>query len=165
MKLGVRADNFEVGGGVGELCIGLSLKAGGSVFQDVTGGRDSIESFVRSLKFKGELARAFDLNSVLEIMTNILAEIAKVSGLDYLVGGNVHVSGSCRGGTGASIEADVSLGWQDTEGYHMVGASGSLLVGGTRVKSGVNNRNHTKIITGFSMYGASFSFTIYVRGA
>ena len=117
------------------------------------------------MKFEGVLANAFDLNKVLGILTSILAYVARVSGLDYLLGGNIHVSGSCKGGTGAAVGVAVSLGWRDTEGYRMLGAYWSVLVGGFNFKFGVNDQNHHKVVTGFGLVGASFGVTLYVKPA
>lgn len=135
------------------------------VSQTVKGSGKDMEEFLRSLEFTGRIAEILDdtvhLNKIIHFFTDILAEISRRCKIGTFH--VAHIEGTCTGKIGSSIGAGLSLGWKDEEKYRMLGASGTLAVGG-EYRAGLHE-SKTKIKTIFklSMAGVSFRFVIYAR--
>ena len=119
-NVGYSDETVRAGVGVGDVRNGLSLNAGADVRQTFEGRGNSLSSFLRNLKAEGAGAV---LNPVIDQVSWIVSKVMNLTGIDISTG---KVRGSVSIEAGVGVSGKLCLGWQDTEGYNMVGAGGEV---------------------------------------
>lgn len=151
--------------GLGDLRDGINVSAEANfTSQTVSGKGKNIEEFMRSLELKGKFAEILNdkvyFHRVVKFFTNMMADITKLIKI-----GNIeiaHMEGDCTVNIGVSADMGLSLGWKDEEKYRMIGASGSLAVGG-EYRAGLHeSKEKIKTIFSMALGGANFRFVVYV---
>ena len=123
--VGLTLGNLSVGAGMDDLRGGQGFKCGAraEVAQELIGSGDSLVAFFQSLKAKRGLAddKVNALLARVHIIVAIVIQRIKVN-----IGGQCKVDGKMTLKLGVGMGAAVSLGWQDHEGYRMVGVGGGV---------------------------------------
>jgi len=121
--LGARVGNFHTSAGVSDIRggQGLKLSANAEAVQNFRATGDSLQNFLRNLRASDGIADHL-LNPIIERVDDIIVLVLDHVGVD--VGGQHHVNGAATLKLGVGASAAVALGWEDSEGYHMVGAGG-----------------------------------------
>jgi len=157
---GANIDGHGFNAGIGDLRDGIKIGASAGSSQKATAEGSTIEEFVRRLKFEGQIARALDINKIVRLITRALADVTRMTGIDGLVGGHVKIKGTCDATLGVGVGGEVALGWEDHDGYNMIGGGGKVLAGAT-VMAGTDKYDNVKLIIG-AAYGPFFRFEIEV---
>jgi len=156
-KFGAGGDNFDIGGGLGDVRDGIHIGFDASIFRTLCASGNSYQEVINNLQFKAnnELTDEFckGHDQLLEfvkksnnIAINLLDKIGinlKSQGIRFQI--NAKISASHSAGVGAGIKC----GWTDTEGYNMVGAGGKLLDGGSLYYGLHKDNDKVKIEIGF----------------
>jgi len=122
MDFGVEFSNFHCNAGVGDVRNGLSLGAEGQFQQLFHGTGSSLEEFLRSLKAQDGVADGI-INPLIHQSNRIISEVLRLVGMDIR---GANIDGVMKLATGFGVHGAAALGWQDTEGYNMVGAGGTV---------------------------------------
>mmetsp|Transcript_57601 Transcript_57601/g.51913 ORF Transcript_57601/g.51913 Transcript_57601/m.51913 type:complete len:462 (+) Transcript_57601:137-1522(+) len=156
-KFAAGGDNFDIGGGLGDVRDGIHIGFDASIFRTLCASGNSYQEVINNLQFKAnnELTDEFckGHDQLLEfvkksnnIAINLLDKIGinlKSQGIRFQI--NAKISASHSAGVGAGIKC----GWTDTEGYNMVGAGGKLLDGGSLYYGLHKDNDKVKIEIGF----------------
>ena len=121
--LGARVGNFHTSAGVSDVREGqgLKLSATAEATQNFAATGDSVREFFKNVKASDGLADDL-INPFIEKMDDILVFVLERIGVD--IGGPCHVDGFAKLKFGMGAGAALALGWEDSEGYRMVGAGG-----------------------------------------
>ena len=79
-KFGYEDENFEVGGGVGDIQNGISFKLGASASQRFEGEGDGLRDFLINAKAAGIAAKV--ISPLIEQVNKILANVLELTGVD-----------------------------------------------------------------------------------
>eukprot|EP01083_Nonionella_stella_P119465 357110_1 len=130
-KFGIKMANCEALMGISDLQDGLEIGMGASVFTVIRREGSSWVEVVRSLKLKSKqdvincpgLKQLFQIIQEINKLEAFIFEKTginpSVDGVYFIIDAKIH--------TGASVGVKVELGWEDTDGYHMVGACGEIM--------------------------------------
>jgi len=124
--LGGHCGNFHTSTGVGDVREGLKLIAEADMRQDFSARGDSLGEFLKELKASDGLADDL-LNPVISKLDAVTSLVLEMLGVD--ISGRCRVEGSLTLKVGVGLGAHVALGWQDPDGFYMVGAGGNAAAG------------------------------------
>ena len=121
--LGARVGNFHTSAGVSDVREGqgLKLSATAEAAQNFAATGESVREFFKNVKASDGLADDL-INPVVERVDDIVVLVLERIGVD--IGGPCHVDGFAKLKFGVGAGAAIALGWEDSEGYRMVGAGG-----------------------------------------
>ena len=121
--LGARVGNFHTSAGVSDVREGhgLKLAATAEVAQNFSATGESLRDFFKTIKASEGLADDY-INPLVEKVDDIVVLVLEHIGVD--IGGTCHVDGMVKLKISLGAGASLALGWEDSEGYHMVGAGG-----------------------------------------
>ena len=122
MDFGIEYGNFSINAGVGDVRDSLSLGVDANVNQRFRASGWGLKEFLHNLKAQDGIADEY-INPLLEESNKIVAEVLRLIDMDIR---GAHIDGVMKVESGIGIHGSASLGWQDTEGYHMVGAGGKV---------------------------------------
>jgi len=126
LYVGARFGNVHAGAGMSDVRSGLALGMNAEVRQQFAASGPSLKEFLVNLKACDGLADGL-LNPVIARADAVIANVLELIGVD--ISGPCHVAGTMALKSGFGMGGAVALCWQDTEGYHMVGAGGSAAAG------------------------------------
>jgi hypothetical protein len=122
MDLGVSYGNFSCNAGVGDVRDSLSFGVDANVNQQFHASGIGLKQFLANLKAQDGIADDF-INPLIQQSNKIVAEVLRLIGMDIR---GAHIDGVMKLETGFGFHGSASLGWRDTDGYHMVGAGGKV---------------------------------------
>eukprot|EP01083_Nonionella_stella_P283307 964135_1 len=168
-KFGIKMANWEALMGIGDLQDGLEIGMGASVFTTIRREGSSWVEVVKSVKLKSKqdvincpgLKQLFEIIQEINRLEALIFEKTginpSVDGVYFIIDAKIH--------TGASVGVKVQLGWEDTDGYHMIGVCGEIMAlvsAKVSVFTGYNpTEDKYKIIVGASNVG----LTIIIQDA
>lgn len=122
MDIGVAYGNFYCNAGVGDVRDSLSFGLDANVNQQFHASGIGLKQFLANLKAQDGIADDY-INPLMQQSNKIVAEVLRLIDMDIR---GAHIDGVMKMETGFGFHGSASLGWRDTEGYHMVGAGGKV---------------------------------------
>ena len=159
MDFGVRVGNFKANAGIGDVREALSIEFGAEVEQCFSATGESLDEFLRNLRATDGLADSL-LNPVVERSNAIVAEVVRLVGVSVRTG---HIEGVLGVKSGVGMRAAVAGGWEDPEGYRMVGAGGEVAAGlslGLSIFAGRRGTDEVKVLLDASNFGVEFEVRV-----
>jgi hypothetical protein len=139
---------------------GITAHASAAIFQTFSGGGANLREFFETAKAKGGFAPDI-INWLFDNIRPLLTSAASVlDGLDltfFRIGDNSEITV----GAGISEGGTIRVGWEDSEGYYMIGASGEVVAGGMTLFAGFNKNESVKVITSVKVATVGLSLKIY----
>ena len=122
--IGARVGNFHTNAGVSDVREGQGLKfsATAEAAQNFAATGESVRDFFKNVKASDGLADDL-INPLIEKIDEIVVLVLERIGVD--ISGPCRVEGVAKLKFGVGAGAALALGWEDNEGYKMVGAGGS----------------------------------------
>jgi hypothetical protein len=138
----------------------ITAHASAAIFQTFSGGGANLREFFETAKAKGGFAPDI-INWLFDNIRPLLTSAASVlDGLDltfFRIGDNSEITV----GAGISEGGTIRVGWEDSEGYYMIGASGEVVAGGMTLFAGFNKNESVKVITSVKVATVGLSLKIY----
>lgn len=159
LKLGVQAANVNIGGGIGDVRDGLSVGVGANVSTSVKSSGRSFDEVIKNARGNTNCRPLDDgLNACLKWFNWSFDSLKKIAGCDFRQKSGVRFKLVGTTSVGVGVSGKACLGWADTKGYHMIGASGKVAaaakVGGSGFAGLHQNGRQLKIV--FSIGNAAF---------
>jgi len=126
LLVGASCGNFHASAGVSDVRNILKVSAEATVEQVFKATGSSLGDFLGNLQACDGIADEY-LNPVIGHIEGVVAAVIALVGID--VGGPCTVDGAVRIKTGIGMGGAAALGWENTEGYRMVGAGGEVAAG------------------------------------
>jgi len=152
MDIGVAYGNFYCNAGVGDVRDSLSFGLDANVNQQFHASGIGLKQFLANLKAQDGIADDY-INPLMQQSNKIVAEVLRLIDMDIR---GAHIDGVMKMETGFGFHGSASLGWRDTEGYHMVGAGGKIATGlhlSISLFAGAKSNREIKVIIGAANYG------------
>jgi hypothetical protein len=122
MDFGLAYNNFCANAGVGDVRDSLSFGVDANVHQNFHATGIGLKQFLGNLKAQDGIADDL-INPLMRHSNRIVAEVLRLINMDIR---GAHIDGVMKLESGFGFHGSASLGWRDTEGYHMVGAGGKV---------------------------------------
>eukprot|EP00966_Prymnesium_polylepis_P020197 465700-Prymnesium_polylepis.1 len=120
---GARVGNFHTSAGVSDVRggQGLKLSATAEAAQNLAATGTSLRDFFKNVKAADGVADDL-INPLVQHVDDIIVQVLESVGVD--IGGPCQVDGVVKLKFGVGAGAAVALGWEDNDGYGMVGVGG-----------------------------------------
>eukprot|EP01084_Bolivina_argentea_P297805 513117_1 len=166
-KFAIQNSNFDAYVGVGDVRDGLEIGAGAEASTVIRREGSSWVEVVKSIKTKSKQDMLTypgfkQLFGLIQEINKIEAMIFEKIGVNPAIDG-VYFIIDAKIATGVSADLKLKLGWKDTDGYHMVGANGAIMVlvaAKVTIFGGYNPEKKTyKVLIGAS----NVTLTVFIR--